>query len=197
MDADDDFDEYDDDAGPRGKTRQPVQSIPFPPQEGDPNWGSVDKIVSWKPYYGDELAPGQQPADPAVYDDIYLVKWKYKSYLHVNWVTREQVLSYDPGCEIKLKRFDQSMVKTKGELWREVVRAEIAQCEAQGEDYEFHDPEYLEVQRIVACERPNPNMAAIARRLRQIRAEELLEAANTSSQVRSPLKTLGESCCSV
>lgn len=185
MDADDDYDDYDDEGtGRGGKTRQPVQSIPFPPKEGDPSWGLVDKVVAWKPWYGEELAPGQQPPDPAVYDDIYLIKWKYKSYLHVNWVTRDLVLNYDPGCEIKLKRFDQSMVKTKGDNWREVTRLEIAQCEAAGEDYEFHDPEFLEVQRIVACEKPNPNMATIARRLRHMRAEELLEAENTGTQVR-------------
>lgn len=182
MDAEDFDEDFDDEGVPRGKTRQPVQSIPFPPAEGDPSWGLVDKVVAWKPHYGEELAPGQQPADPAVYDDIYLIKWKYKSYLHVNWVTRELVLSYDSGCEIKLKRFDQSMVKTKGENWREVTRMEIAACEAAGEDYEFHDPEFLEVQRIVACERPNPNMAVIARRLRHMRAEELLEA--EAAQVR-------------
>ncbi|KAF8329124.1 SNF2 family N-terminal domain-containing protein [Cantharellus anzutake] len=61
------------------------------------SWGVVDKILAWRPYPPNAVAPnlpkGQVPPIKSALPREYLVKWVGKSYRHVEWVPHLFLLS--------------------------------------------------------------------------------------------------------
>lgn len=78
--------------------------------------------------------------------EMFLVKWKGLSYLHVSWETMEDICRIDHNGTQRIRRFFASP-------------AFALQRELEGEDgevdveMEYFDPDYVEVQRIIACDR--------------------------------------------
>lgn len=191
-DSDDDFeddDDFSDDdamrrkkkgagrAGPAGQGQQQQQAwggIIEPPQpSNEPLEFTVEKILSWQPYTEEEhqeVAAGQGEAAAAAAaaakeKDYWLVKWKGRSYLHVSWETRGGLLMHDPMTDQKIKRFEQSMLKSKGPHWKDVMEEEMKERKGP----ELPEPEFTEVHRVIACETPFVNIGVVARQLRRQR----------------------------
>jgi hypothetical protein len=99
-------------------------------------------------------------------EDFWLVKWRNKSFMHISWETREGMLQHDHNADNRIRRYDNAMIKQRGEDWKREVLEEMR--EAGGP--ELPEPELTEIQRIIACERPDVNFKVIARELRRQRA---------------------------
>jgi chromodomain-helicase-DNA-binding protein 7 len=100
-------------------------------------------------------------------EELYFIKWKNFSYLHVSWERREDVEEVDPNGKSKIKRFLLSPLP--GNILGEIQSSPSAVPKIEGlegeeivdfaagddDDIEYFNPEMIEVQRIISCDTPD------------------------------------------
>jgi chromodomain-helicase-DNA-binding protein 7 len=77
-------------------------------------------------------------------DELFLVKWRGMSYLHVSWETRNDIERVDSQGKPKLKRFMQS----------DLPPAILGENGDNDEEVEYFQSDLVEIQRIIACDTP-------------------------------------------
>ncbi|CAM9892821.1 unnamed protein product, partial [Heterosigma akashiwo] len=86
-------------------------------------------------------------------EEFYLVKWKGLSYLHASWERPDDLRAVDPSAAQKLKKWQAAEAQRQGAgTWKRLAHKFEAMEEEDAPD-EYFDPEYVEVARLVACDR--------------------------------------------
>lgn len=106
-----------------------------------------------------------------VQQEMFLVKWKKFSYLHVSWESRDELIDIEPQAKLKLKRFlqtpqprgvlgDTCATKRSDSLEEgAIIGVKATDDDEEREDeeedeqaVEYFNSDLVEVQRIVSCE---------------------------------------------
>lgn len=111
-------------------------------------------------------------------EEVLLVKWRGRSHMHCSWERAADLHRLDTSnnstARNKIRRYYQQQETTIGPNWKNVVeeeRATAAKIHAHGGDEQEDDevredyfaPDYLEIERIVACDESEMNMQVLAR----------------------------------
>eukprot|EP00603_Paraphysomonas_imperforata_P012346 CAMPEP_0114454474 /NCGR_PEP_ID=MMETSP0104-20121206/2602_1 /TAXON_ID=37642 ORGANISM="Paraphysomonas imperforata, Strain PA2" /NCGR_SAMPLE_ID=MMETSP0104 /ASSEMBLY_ACC=CAM_ASM_000202 /LENGTH=2336 /DNA_ID=CAMNT_0001626863 /DNA_START=48 /DNA_END=7058 /DNA_ORIENTATION=- len=107
----------------------------------------VDKILGRKFLEDSESASG--------FSEMYLVKWRGMSYIHVSWELKSDIERVDSQGKVKIKRFLQSPLPPN--IFGDASKAEGSGGEGgqEEDDIEYFNPEYAEVHRIISCDNPH------------------------------------------
>ena len=108
----------------------------------------VDKILGRKFVKDDDVASG--------FGEMYLVKWRGLSYIHVSWEMKADIERVDLHGKTKIKRFLQSSLPPQ--LFGDPSKAEgsgIDSASDEEEDIEYFNPDYAEIHRIISCDIPD------------------------------------------
>lgn len=80
--------------------------------------------------------------------EVYLVKWRHISYLHVTWEREIDIIRRDPQGKMKIRRFSEKMIESLGLQWKKIIRDEQKENLL---DEEYFSPSFIEIERIIAC----------------------------------------------
>lgn len=122
-------------------------------------------------------------------EDVLLVKWRGRSYIHCSWERPGDIQKLDPSnstARHKLRRYYQSQEVALGLDWRKRVEEDRATAaaihghgdavsaeEQPGATEEFFAPQCLEVERIMGCDENEMNMDVLSKqRALNIRIEQ-------------------------
>jgi chromodomain-helicase-DNA-binding protein 7 len=108
----------------------------------------VEKILGRKFMEDSEVASG--------FSEMYLVKWRGQSYLHVSWEMKGDIERVDPQGKVKIKRFLQSPLPPLlfGDASK-VKGGDDDDDDLEEDDIEYFNPDYSEIHRIISCDTPN------------------------------------------
>ena len=86
--------------------------------------------------------------------EMYLIKWRGLSYIHVSWEVREDIENVDPHGKMKLKQF------LEGPPSPQVVGKPFKiendeDYNIDEEDIEYFSSDFVEVHRIISCDTPD------------------------------------------
>jgi len=108
-------------------------------------------------------------------EEVLLVKWRGRSYMHCSWERKRDLEKFDQSNNTargKIRRFFQSQQLSYGANWKTVLDDERA---ASNNDEELFPPQYLEVERLLACDESEMDTAVLAKqRALNIREEQVL-----------------------
>lgn len=117
-------------------------------------------------------------------EDVLLVKWRGRSHMHCSWERQKDLEKFDPSnntARNKIRRYFQAQEIAMGMDWKKIVESERAAnadpVDGQGQDdvieeEEFYPLQYLEVERILACDENDLDLNLLARqRALNLRAE--------------------------
>lgn len=93
----------------------------------------IDKLL------GRKLIPDEE--NPSIVNELFLVKWRGMSYLHVSWEMRDDLERVDPQGKMKIRRFFQTPQPP----------AILGEAVAEEDEIEYFSPDLVEIQRIIAC----------------------------------------------
>lgn len=112
-------------------------------------------------------------------EEVYLVKWRGRSYMHASWERASDIVKYDQSkntARNKIKRFVQSQEISFGPQWKKVLeeeRSTTATIHAHGEqttktdtdavEEDYYPPAVIEVERILACDESEMDMNLFAK----------------------------------
>jgi superfamily II DNA or RNA helicase len=85
-------------------------------------------------------------------DEVFLIKWKNLSYIHISWEYKEDLERVDPTVKLKLKRLLTSGLSPTllGDSSKPGLLGDI-----EDDDLEYFSSDLLEIQRIISCDTPN------------------------------------------
>jgi len=123
----------------------------------------------------------------ATEEEVLLIKWRGRSYMHCSWELPEDLIRLDPTntAKGKLKRYFQSLEISMGPFWKKVL------SDAQtGVEEDYFPPTYVEVERILASDETEMDLNIFAkqrgdnRRLDKeaLREKELAETADSEAR---------------
>ena len=122
--------------------------------------------------------------DATEQEEVLLVKWRGRSYLHCSWERKKDLEKFDVSnntARNKIRRFFQSQEVAYGKSWRAVLNAQHAgspdpaKMVPGGLDEEVFPPQYTEVERLLACDESEMKMEVFAKqRALNIRDEQEL-----------------------
>eukprot|EP00547_Thalassionema_nitzschioides_P006181 CAMPEP_0194218418 /NCGR_PEP_ID=MMETSP0156-20130528/23714_1 /TAXON_ID=33649 /ORGANISM="Thalassionema nitzschioides, Strain L26-B" /LENGTH=2173 /DNA_ID=CAMNT_0038947761 /DNA_START=65 /DNA_END=6583 /DNA_ORIENTATION=- len=108
-------------------------------------------------------------------EEVLLVKWRGRSYMHCSWERKKDLEKFDQSNNTargKIRRFFQSQQLAYGANWKTVLDDERA---ASNNSLELFPPQYLEIERLLACDESEMDTAILAKqRALNIRDEQLL-----------------------
>lgn len=85
-------------------------------------------------------------------EEVFLIKWKGLSYIHISWEYREDLERVDSGAKLKIKRF----------LLSDISPTLLGDPEKPGslgdlddDDIEYFSSDLVEIQRIISCDTPS------------------------------------------
>ena len=86
-------------------------------------------------------------------EEVILIKWRGRSYLHCSWERIKDVIELDPtnSAKGKIKRYFQSQEQIIGPHWKQVLSDSQA-----GADEDYFPPTYIEVERVLASDEVSP-----------------------------------------
>lgn len=109
-------------------------------------------------------------------EEVLLVKWRGRSYMHCSWERKRDLEKFDPSNNTargKIRRFIQSQHVAFGMNWKEVLQNERRNRGGAGgksEDQqvinmeeEIFNPQFLEIERLLACDESEMNTAMFAK----------------------------------
>jgi len=123
-------------------------------------------------------------------EEVLLIKWRGKSYLHCSWERPSDLELYDTTnntAKGKIKRYYQSQQMLLGKDWKNVLEegkmmspssqthvAPTSDNDIKGgsssqidnqplEDEDYFNPDYVEVERIMACDENEMDMSVLSR----------------------------------
>jgi SNF2 family DNA or RNA helicase len=106
-------------------------------------------------------------------EEVLLVKWRGRSHMHCSWERRKDLEKFDPSnntAKNKIRRFFHGQEVAIGNDWKKVLENERVSnadpVEAQdgiNEEEEFIPPQYLEVERILACDENEMDLNVMAK----------------------------------
>jgi SNF2 family DNA or RNA helicase len=85
------------------------------------------------------------------HDEVFLIKWKGLSYLHVSWEYREDLERVDSQAKSKIKRFLFSALPSN--ILGDPTKAGSL-TEIDDDEVEYFPAELIEIQRIISCDIP-------------------------------------------
>lgn len=115
---------------------------------------------------------------PLGHEEVLLVKWRGRSYMHCSWERPSDIARFDNSnstAKNKMKRFYQQQEAVYGPDWKKVLQEEQSihhvdatlQHEidkaADEEREDFFSPQNLEVERILGCDESTIDMSLFAR----------------------------------
>lgn len=116
---------------------------------------------------------------PQKTEEVLLVKWRGRSYMHTSWERKKDLEKFDHSNNTargKIRRYIQAQEVAYGKDWKQVLSMGSAPTEEDGEtgaEDELFPPQFLEVERLLACDESEMNMAMFAKqRALNIREEE-------------------------
>jgi len=126
------------------------------------------------------------PIDPEQKEDVLLVKWRGRSYVHCSWERKRDIEKFDLSnntARNKIKRFYQNQEVAYGLDWRSVLENErtapvmtegsVPEAKAVASEDELFPPQNLEIERILACDEREMDFKIFAKqRLALMKAEE-------------------------
>lgn len=112
-------------------------------------------------------------------EEVLLVKWRGRSYMHTSWERKKDLEKFDHSNNTargKIRRYIQAQEVAYGKDWKQVLSMGSAPTEDDGQtgaEDELFPPQFLEVERLLACDESEMNMAMFAKqRALNIREEE-------------------------
>jgi superfamily II DNA or RNA helicase len=107
--------------------------------------GSEEKKSSGKETETDQAGEG-------AIDEVFLIKWKGLSYIHISWEYRDDLLRVDPGAKLKLKRLATSGLSPAllGDPTKPGSLGDL-----DDDEIEYFSSELTEIQRIISCDTPS------------------------------------------
>ena len=122
-------------------------------------------------------------------EEVYLVKWRGRSHVHASWERPSDLIKYDQSnntARHKIRRFVQSQEVAFGIKWKQVLEEErktagaihahgqeATAADAEAVEEEYFPPAAAEVDRILACDESEMNLALFAKqRALNIKLEE-------------------------
>jgi len=153
------------------------------------------KDESRPPHFNVKTAAAGAPKTSATgidtdeHEEVLLVKWRGRSYMHCSWERPSDIIKLDPSnstARHKIRRFYQSQETVLGLDWRKRVEEDRATSmaihshggvsgseEQPSEIDEFFSPQCLEIERILGCDENELDMNVLAKqRALNIRAEQ-------------------------
>jgi chromodomain-helicase-DNA-binding protein 7 len=130
-----------------------------------------------------ELKPYETTHDT---EEVFLVKWRGRSYMHCSWERKKDLEKLDPSnnnaARSKIRRYIQNQEIAHGKNWKQVLEAErgVTQTSDDGteqpiSDEEFFPSQFLEVERLLACDESQMDTSILAKqRALNIREEQQL-----------------------
>lgn len=115
---------------------------------------------------------------PVGHEEVLLVKWRGRSYMHCSWERPSDIARFDNSnstAKNKMKRFYQQQEAVYGPEWKKVLQEEqsIHHVDAtlqreidkatDEEREDFFSPQNLEVERILGCDESTIDMRLFAR----------------------------------
>lgn len=147
---------------------------------------SASKAKNTEPRY--TLAPPRRPDEPPLEEEeVLLVKWRGRSYMHCSWERRKDIERLDPSnntARNKIRRYLQAQEVQLGPNWKKIVGEEERAVTTGGveendgtpemlEEEGYFPSQYIEVERILACDEGEMNLQIFAKqRALNLRAEQ-------------------------
>jgi hypothetical protein len=131
------------------------------------------------PTYRIQRPPPEQEPER---EEVFLVKWRGKSHLHVSWERDADIIRFDQSkstARSKIQKFVQSQELAFGPNWKQVLEEERSgtpavhphgESDAAAEevasnagDDELYPPAFTEVERIMACDESEMDISLFAK----------------------------------
>lgn len=108
-------------------------------------------------------------------EEVVLIKWRGRSHLHCSWERASDVQRLDPSAsntaKAKFKKFYQGQESAFGSAWKHVLEADQKQSARRDLDEidtgdnveEYFSPQFLEIERVVACDENSMDMELFAK----------------------------------
>lgn len=114
-----------------------------------------------------DVPNGDATPDGAPMEEVLLVKWRGRSYMHSSWERKKDLEKFDQSNNTargKIRRFVQSQEIAFGTNWKQVLIAErAAQSTQKANEEEVFPPQYVEVERLLACDESEMNVEMFAK----------------------------------
>ena len=102
-------------------------------------------------------------------EEVLLVKWRGRSYMHCSWERASDIQRLDTSnnstARNKIRRYYQAQETALGPKWKTMIQAQIRQDanseSAEGEEYFLL--QFLEIERIHACDETEMNLDVLAK----------------------------------
>jgi SNF2 family DNA or RNA helicase len=114
-------------------------------------------------------------------EEVLLVKWRGRSYMHVSWERAKDLIHFDQSNNTargKIRRYTIAQEAAYGRDWKAIMQNGLANvvddgAEGIATEEERFPPQYLEVERLMACDESEMDMSVFSKqRAYNIREEE-------------------------
>lgn len=114
-------------------------------------------------------------------EEVFLVKWRGRSYMHTSWERKKDLEKFDQSNNTargKIRRYILAQEVAYGKDWKQILGSGgglVSQEESPvpGAEDELFPPQFLEVERLLACDESEMNMNIFAKqRALNMREEE-------------------------
>lgn len=111
-------------------------------------------------------------------EEVLLIKWRGRSYLHCSWERPDDLEYFDPSpgtVKGKINRYYQLQCKALGMEWKTILensadssgttdQINTVNSPQQGiEDDDYFPPEYVDIERILACDESSLDMSLLSK----------------------------------
>ena len=125
----------------------------------------------------------EEKDENGAHKEMYLIKWKGLSYLNVSWEYKGDLENVDPGAKSKLKKFAALTQPTDDNDINDSPK--FTQVNLDADDIEYFNPEFVEVHRIISCNRMDCWHSKVKS------ASDLLNESNASTDIEYFIKWRG------
>mmetsp|Transcript_6483 Transcript_6483/g.12211 ORF Transcript_6483/g.12211 Transcript_6483/m.12211 type:complete len:1937 (+) Transcript_6483:1878-7688(+) len=121
-------------------------------------------------------------------EEVLLIKWRGRSYIHCSWERPGDLEYFDPSSKGKINRYYQIQQKALGVGWRTVLEnggssttsldaaERVDSTDGSVDDGYYFAPEYVEIERVLACDENQLDMNLLYKqRAINIQREKALE----------------------
>ena len=93
-------------------------------------------------------------------EEVLLIKWRGRSYMHCTWENVEDLIRMDPTntAKGKVKRYEQSQEYTLGPNWKQILNESQSST-----DDDYFPPTFVEAERILASDETEMNLTIFAK----------------------------------
>lgn len=91
--------------------------------------------------------------NPSTPDEVFLIKWKGLSFLHISWEYRHDLERVDNQAKLKIKRFLTSQMPT--EIFGDPSKVTELSDQTDDDDIEYFSHDLMEIGRIISCDIPS------------------------------------------